>query len=70
MRLTSSYGEGGGVCTDDNCPAIRETDNPDLVVVQGAVLTDEEALSDAGSIPDHERLIVVPRSLIIGYASR
>jgi hypothetical protein len=68
MRLTSRYGDPD--CADDNCPAIMETDNPDLVVVQGAVLTDEEALSDAGTIPGHERLVVVPRALLIGYAGR
>lgn len=69
MRLTGTY-TGGGGCADDKCPAIRDTDNPDLIVVQGPVLTDAEALRDAGDIPGHEGLVVIPRALLTGYAGR
>ena len=64
MRLTSKYGG----CDDGPCPAIHDTDDPEMIAIQGPLLTDAEALSDAGDVPDHERLVLIPRRLLRGYA--
>jgi hypothetical protein len=64
MRIISSTGG----CSDGTCPAIHETDDPELVAVQGATLTDGQALADLGPIPGHEGVVLVPRSLFDTYA--
>jgi hypothetical protein len=68
MRVTSTHGGGGGGCSDGTCPAIYDLDDPQLVAVQGATLTDRQALDDIGEIPAHETVVVLPRSLIESYA--
>lgn len=65
MRLTRKYG-----CNDGTCPTIYDTDDPELVGVQGSTLTDPEALADAGHIPGHEQVVLFPRALLIGYATK
>ena len=67
MRLTRKYGEG---CNDSTCPALFDTDDPELVGVQGSVLTDPEALADLGPIPGHEQVVLLPRELLMGYANK
>ncbi len=67
MRLTRKTGDG---CNDGTCPTIYDTDDPELIGVQGATLIDPEALADAGSIPDHEQIVVFPRALLLGYANK
>ena len=40
---------------------------PAMVGVQGPNLTDPEALADLGRIPGHERVVLIPRDLLMGY---
>lgn len=54
-------------CNDGTCPAILDTDDPAVVGVQGAIVTDSQALAELGSIPPHEQVVLVPRSLLTGY---
>lgn len=63
MHLTRKY----GTCNDGTCPAIWDTSDPAMVGVQGATLTDPEALADLGRIPGHERVVLIPRDLLMGY---
>jgi hypothetical protein len=54
-------------CNDGTCPAIWDTDDPAVVGVQGTILTDPAALADAGPLPSHEQVVLLPRSLLMGY---
>ena len=63
MRITRKHGE----CSDGTCPALYDTDDPELVGVQGAILTDVQALGDIGEIPAHESVVLLPRSLFESY---
>ena len=49
------------------CPAVYDTDDPEMVGVQGAILTDAQALSDIGEIPAHESVVLLPRGLFESY---
>lgn len=51
-----------GTCPDNTCPTLYETDRG-TVVVQGAMVTDPEALA-ALALPAHEAAVEVPRSLV------
>ena len=64
MRLTRKHGD----CDDGTCPAIWDTDDPQLVAVQGAVLTDPQARADLGEIPAHEQVVLLPRKILDSYA--
>ena len=55
-------------CDDGTCPAIWDTDDPQLVAVQGAVLTDPQARADLGEIPAHEQVVLLPRKIFDSYA--
>ena len=57
MRLTRLAGCSGGTC-----PAVYETDRG-TVVVQGAIVTDPDALA-AMKLPEHETAVEVPASLL------
>jgi hypothetical protein len=57
MHLTKLAGCQGGTC-----PAVWETDRGTLVV-QGAVVTDPQAVADANA-PAGETLVEVPRELL------
>jgi hypothetical protein len=63
MRITRKHGE----CSDGTCPAVYDTDDPEIVGVQGAILTDVQALGDIGEIPAHESVVLLPRSLFESY---
>jgi hypothetical protein len=63
VHFTRKY----GTCNDGTCPAILDTDDPAVVGVQGAIVTDPQALSDLGSIPSHEQVVLLPRSLLVSY---
>ena len=54
-------------CNDGTCPAIWDTSDPAMVGVQGDKLTDPEALADLGQIPGHERVVLIPRELLMSY---
>ena len=64
MRLTRKHGD----CDDGTCPAIWDTDDPQLVAVQGAILTDPQARADLGEIPAHEQVVLLPRKILDDYA--
>lgn len=64
MRLTRKTGD----CDDGTCPAIWDTDDPQLVAVQGAILTDPQARADLGEIPAHEQVVLLPRKILDSYA--
>jgi len=64
MRITRKHGG----CSDGTCPAIYDTDDPEVVAVQGATLTDAQALQDVGQVPGHESVVLLPRSLFESYA--
>ena len=57
MRLVKLAGCSGGTC-----PAVFETDRG-TYVVQGAIVTDPEALA-AMRLPEHETAVEVPASLL------
>jgi hypothetical protein len=63
MRLTRKLSG----CDDGTCPAVWDTDDPELVGVQGAVLADAAALADLGPIPAHEQVVLIPRAILDGY---
>jgi hypothetical protein len=63
VRFTRKY----GTCNDGTCPCVLDTDDPAVVGVQGTVLTDPQALADLGSIPSHEQVVLLPRSLLVSY---
>ena len=64
MRLTRKHGD----CDDGTCPAIWDTDDQQLVAVQGAILTDPQARVDLGEIPAHEQVVLLPRKILDSYA--
>jgi len=63
VRITRKY----GTCSDGTCPTIFDTDDPEIVGVQGTVLTDAQALAAVGEIPEHESVVLLPRSLFESY---
>jgi hypothetical protein len=66
MRVTKKYGG----CSDGPCPTIYDLDDPALVAVQGATLTDSQALADIGDIPGHENVVILPSSLLDTYVEQ
>jgi hypothetical protein len=66
MRLTRRHAD----CNDGTCPTIIETDDPELIVIQGTTLTDPEALADLGPIPDHEQVVLFPRAQLTRYVTK
>jgi hypothetical protein len=67
MEVTVHFTRKYGTCNDGTCPAILDTDDPAVVGVQGAIVTDPQALADLGSIPSHEQVVLLPRSLLESY---
>jgi hypothetical protein len=51
-----------GGCDDGTCPTLFETDRG-TYVVQGAIVTDPEALASV-QLPAHETLVEVPAELL------
>jgi hypothetical protein len=58
MRLT----QVNGGCNDGTCPTVYATDRGTFVV-QGAIVTDPEALASV-NLPPYETLVEVPRELL------
>ena len=54
-----------GGCDDGTCPALFETDRG-TYVVQGAIVTDPDALEEM-KLPAHETAVEVPAELLGGY---
>ncbi|RAY12415.1 hypothetical protein DPM19_25035 [Actinomadura craniellae] len=65
-RLGKSAGELGNTNADPTCPDIWELDNGDVAVI-GRDLTAQYArqLPPGVSIGDDERLVVLPRNMVI-----
>ncbi len=63
VHITRKY----GTCNDGTCPAIWDTDDPELIGVQGTTLTDPQAVADLGRIPGHEQVVLIPRDLLESY---
>ncbi len=55
-----------------NSPTLFATDRTDRVtyIAQGWKVTDPQALSDIGPVPDHEGLIEIPEDVLKMYARR
>lgn len=64
MRIIRKSGDG---CSDGTCPALWDTDDPEIVAVQGSTLTDATALADIGEMPGHESVVLIPRRLLESY---
>jgi hypothetical protein len=58
-----------GSCEDRSCPALWETDDPELTAIQGALPAGDD-LEAAGQIPAHEGVVFVPTALLRAWASR
>jgi hypothetical protein len=55
-------------CEDRSCPALWETDDPELTAIQGALPAGDE-LQAAGEIPAHEGIVFIPTALLRDWAS-
>jgi hypothetical protein len=64
MRLTHR----AGTCDNGPCPNVFDTDEDGMVAIQGALVTDAEALAQVNQMPDHEVLVLVPKELLLEYA--
>ena len=56
-------------CEDRTCPALWETDDPQMTGIQGALPAGDD-LGAAGEIPAHEGIVFVPTALLRDWASR
>jgi len=56
-----------GDCDDGPCPAIHETNQPPVMAVQGYIPSPGDAA--AMGLPAGEAVVLVPRSLLDGYAA-
>lgn len=59
-----------GSCDNGPCPNVFDTDDEDLVAIQGAQLADAEALAQLSQMPEHETVVLVPRELLLEYARK
>jgi hypothetical protein len=50
-----------GDCAGNQCPGIFETDDPEVLAVQGTIHHEP-------GTPDHEAIILVPRSMLAGFS--
>ena len=65
-RITRKTAAG---CEDKSCPAVWDTENPEIVAVQGALPVATDDLTGAGTVPGHEGILFVPASLLRDWAS-
>jgi hypothetical protein len=56
-------------CEDRTCPALWETDDPELTGIQGTLPAGDD-LQAADEIPAHEGILFVPTALLRAWASR
>lgn len=56
-----------GSCNDGPCPAIHETTEGETLAVQGYIPGPEELA--AMGLPEGETVVLVPRSLLGGFAA-
>jgi hypothetical protein len=68
MTATRVTEQRGGDCHDGSCPAWWDTDDPEMVVVQGAKLA--APLEGMREVPDHETAVLIPRSVLFGHDAR
>jgi hypothetical protein len=57
-----------GECAGNQCPAIYETDDPDVLAVQGTALADAQAMDGFGPLPGNEAVVLVPRNILTEFA--
>ena len=55
-------------CEDRTCPAVWETDDPELTGIQG-ILPAGDDLRAAGEIPADEGILFIPTALLRAWAS-
>lgn len=55
----------GTGCEDKTCPAVWETDQPGMLAVQGARLTEMERAALDG-VPADEDLVLIPAGILAG----
>lgn len=61
--------KAAGGCEDRSCPAIHETDSPEIVAIQGTLPVVSDDLTRAGTVPGHEGILFVPAALLRDWAS-
>lgn len=58
-----------GSCDGGPCPNVFDFEpEPEFAAVQGTRLTDPDALAQLTDMPDHETVVLVPRTLLLEYA--
>lgn len=58
-----------GSCDNGPCPNVFDYEpKPEMVAIQGTRLTDPKALTQLKDMPDHETVVLVPRTLLLEYA--
>ena len=55
-------------CDDGTCPAIWDTDDPQLVAVQGAISPIPRRGPTSARSPAHEQVVLLPRAILESYA--
>jgi hypothetical protein len=65
MRITRKR---VSACEDKNCPAIWDTDDLEMVAIQGAKAQPGD-LAAAGRIPADEGFVYLPRNLLLQWAA-
>lgn len=56
-----------GPCENGPCPNVFDTDEGDLVAIQGTELVDTAALAQLSLMPKDETVVLVPRKLLEEY---
>lgn len=56
-----------GPCENGPCPNVFDTDEGDLVAIQGTELVDTAALAQLSLMPRDETVVLVPRKLLEEY---
>ncbi|WP_328996333.1 hypothetical protein OG394_16945 [Kribbella sp. NBC_01245] len=56
-----------GPCENGPCPNVFDTDEGDLVAIQGTELVDAAALAQLSLMPKDETVVLVPRKLLEDY---
>lgn len=60
-----------GSCEEGPCPNVFDyKPEPEMAAVQGTQLTDPDALAQLKDMPEHETVVLVPRTLLLEYARK
>ena len=63
MQFTRKHSD----CNDGTCPALWDTDDPDLIGVQGTAPPSASRWPPGVQIPGDEQVVLVPRALLESY---